>query len=194
MRGFFAIELDAPARLAAAQVAAELRARPGGDGVRWVRPENLHVTLRFLGEIAREQAAPLAAQVRAHARALAPFELRLGALASLPPRGRARVVVLELAPGEPLAALAAAVERGVVAAGCAPEPRAFRGHLTLGRVREHGAAPSLAGLRVPPADFVVTEAVLFESELHPSGSRYTPLERVPLGGAGGGRLQPPHHP
>ena len=194
MRAFFAIELAAPARLAAAQVAAELRARPGGDGVRWVLEENLHVTLRFLGEIAREQAAPLAAHVRAQTGALAAFELRLGALASFPPGRRPRVLVLELAPREPLAALAQAVERGVVAAGVAPEPREFRGHLTLGRVREGATAPALAGLRVPPADFSVTETVLFESELHRSGSRYTPLERMPLGGAGGSSLPQPHHP
>lgn len=194
MRAFFAIELDAPARLAAAQVAAELRARPGGDGVRWVREENLHVTLRFLGEIAREQAAPLAAHVRAQTGALAPFELRLGALASFPPGRRPRVLALEIEPREPLAELASAVERGVVAAGCAPEPRAFRAHLTLGRVRERGAPPALDALAVPPARFFVTESVLFESELHPSGSRYTPLERVPLGGAGGSHLPQAHHP
>jgi 2'-5' RNA ligase len=175
-------------------VGAALRARPGGDAVRWVRPENLHVTLRFLGEIAPERQTPLAAQVRAQTAALAPFALRLGALASFPPARRPRVVVLELAPGEPLAALASAVERGVVAAGFAPEARAFRGHLTLGRVREGGRPPSLAALAVPPVAFDVTESVLFASELHPSGSRYTPLERVPLGGAGGGRLQSSHHP
>ena len=104
------------------------------------------------------------------------------------------MVWLELAPVEPLAALACAVERGVVAAGCAPEPRPFRAHLTLGRVRERGTPPALTGLAVPPAVFDVTESVLFASELHPSGSRYTPLERVPLGGAGGGRLQSSHHP
>jgi len=113
---------------------------------------------------------------------------------SFPPGRRPRVVVLELAPEAPLAALAEAVERGVVAAGCAPEPRAFRGHLTLGRVRERGAPPSLAELAVPPAVFEVTESVLFASELHPSGSRYTPLERVPLGGAGGRRLPSANHP
>jgi 2'-5' RNA ligase len=171
-----------------------LRARPGGDAVRWVRPENLHVTLRFLGEIAPELQAPLAAHVRAQTAVLAPFALQLGALASFPPSRRPRVVLLELAPGEPLAALAGAVERGVVAAGFAPETRAFRGHLTLGRVRERAAPPSLAALTVPPVAFDVTESVLFASELHPSGSRYTPLERVPLGGAGGGRLQSSHHP
>jgi 2'-5' RNA ligase len=194
LRAFFAIELAEPARRAAADVVAVLRARPGGDAVRWVRPENLHVTLRFLGEIAPALQAPLAAQVRAQTAALAPFALQLGGLASFPPARRPRVLVLELAPGEPLAALASAVERGVVAAGFAPEPRPFRGHLTLGRMRERGAPPSLAALAVPPVVFDVTESVLFASELHPSGSRYTPLERVPLGGAGGGRLQSSHHP
>ena len=194
LRVFFAIELDGPARRAVADVSSVLRARPGGDAVRWVRPENLHVTLRFLGDIDPARVASLAAHVRAQTAALAPFALRLGALASFPPGRRPRVVVLELAPGEPLAALAEAVERGVVAAGCAPEPRAFRGHLTLGRVREGRTPPALVALAVPPAIFDVTESVLFASELHPSGSRYTPLERVPLGGAGGGRLQHPHHP
>jgi 2'-5' RNA ligase len=190
LRAFFAIELGEPARRAAASVSAALRARPGGDAVRWVRPENLHVTVRFLDEIAPELQAPLAAQVQAQTAPLAPFALELGALAGLPGARRPRVLMLELAPGEPLAALAGAVERGVVAAGCAPETRAFRGHLTLGRVRERGAPPSLAGLTVPAVAFDVTEVVLFASELHASGSRYTPLERVRLGGAS----QSSHHP
>jgi 2'-5' RNA ligase len=188
LRAFFAIELGEPARSQAAEVAAELRARPGGDAVRWVRPENLHVTLHFLGEIAQGQVEPLVAQVRAQTERVAPFALRLGALGSLPPSRRPRVLLLELEPAAPLAALARAVERGVVAA--APEPRPFRGHLTLGRVRERGAPPSLAGVAVPPAVFDVTESVLFASQPHPSGSRYTPLGRVPLGGP----LQSSHHP
>ena len=190
VRAFFAIELSEPARRAAAELAAALRARPGGDAVRWVRPENLHVTLRFLGDVEPGRVASLAGQVRAQTAALAPFALQLGALASFPPGRRPRVVVLDLAPEAPLAALAEAVERGVVAAGFAPEPRAFRGHLTLGRMRERGTPPSLAALTVPPVAFDVTESVLFASELHPSGSRYTPLERIRLGGAS----QSSHHP
>jgi 2'-5' RNA ligase len=194
LRAFFAIEPSEPARQAAAQVAAALRARPGGDAVRWVRPESLHVTLRFLGDVARDRIAALARHVREQTAALAPFALRLGTLASLPPARRPRVLLLELEPLEPLAARARAVERGVVAAGAEPEPRGFRGHLTLGRVRERGRPPSLEAVAVPPAGFDVTETVLFASELHPSGSRYTPLERVPLGGAGGSRPQDPVHP
>jgi 2'-5' RNA ligase len=188
LRAFFAIELGEAARRQAADVAAALRARPGGDAVRWVRPENLHVTLRFLGEIAPTRVEPLLAQVRARTERVAPFALRLGALGGLPPSRRPRVLMIALEPEAPLAALASAVEQGVAAAGFEPEPRPFRGHLTLGRVR--GASPSLAEVSVPPAAFDVTESVLFASELHPSGSRYTPLGRAPLGGAS----QCSHHP
>jgi 2'-5' RNA ligase len=190
IRAFFAIELGEAARRAAAELAAVLRERPGGDAVRWVRQENLHVTLRFLGDVEPARVASLGAQVRAQTAALAPFALRLGALASFPPGRHPRVVVLELAPEAPLAVLAEAVERGVVAAGCAPETRPFRGHLTLGRVRERETPPSLTSLTVPAVAFDVTESVLFASELHPSGSRYTPLERVRLSGAS----QSSHHP
>ena len=154
------------------------------------------MTLRFLGEIAPALQAPLAAQVRAQTAGACAVRAAAGRARELsagaPP---ARAWCSSSAPGEPLAALAGAVERGVVAAGFAPETRAFRAHLTLGRMRERGTPPSLAALTVPPGRlFDVTESVLFASELHPSGSRYTPLERVPLGGAGGGRLQSSHHP
>ena len=83
IRAFFAIELSEPARRAAAELAAALRARPGGDAVRWVRPEDLHVTLRFLGRSRPAQVEPLLAQVRAQSEGLAPFQLRLGAPGSL---------------------------------------------------------------------------------------------------------------
>jgi 2'-5' RNA ligase len=194
IRAFFAIELGDAARRAAAELAAALRARPGGDAVRWVRPEALHVTLRFLGNIAPGQVEPLLAQVRAQSRGLAPFALRLAAPGCLPSARRPRVLLLELEPEAELSALAGAVERGVVAAGCQPEPRRFRGHLTLGRVKERGAPPSLDGLSAEPAVSEVTESVLFASQPTPSGSRYTPLGRAPLGAPGGNSFSSSNHP
>jgi 2'-5' RNA ligase len=192
IRAFFAIELGDAARRTAAELVAALRTRPGGDAVRWVRPEALHVTLRFLGDIAPGQVEPLLAQVRAQSEGLAGFQLRLGAPGCLPSARHPRVLLLELEPQAPLAALAAAVERGVVVAGCAPETRSFRGHLTLGRVRS-GAPPSFAGLAAGAA-FDVTEAVLFASEPGPAGSRYTPLGRVPLGASRGAPFSSSNHP
>jgi len=187
IRAFFAIELGPDARRAAAAVARRLREDPGGDGVRWVRPEALHVTLHFLGEIDSTRAAPLARRASLELAALLPFALHLGPAGLFPSPRRPRVVVLGLEPTAPLVKLAAAVERAVVAEGFPPEERPFRPHLTLGRVRER-RFPSVAALAVPAAEFAVEEAVLFRSELSPAGSRYTPIERVPLG------AEQVHHP
>jgi 2'-5' RNA ligase len=112
---------------------------------------------------------------------VAPFRLELGGVQVFPPR-RPRVIALEVVPEAALAALAAAVERGVVAAGFAREERPFRAHLTLGRLRDR-ALPDVAGVAPPPpAPFDVAEVVLFRSDLEPRGARYTPLERMALGG------------
>lgn len=184
VRAFFAIELGAGARRAAGRLADALRARAGGDRVSWVREENLHVTLRFLGDIELDAAPALLRDVARETAGVAPFVLRLGGVRLFPSTRRPRVVALEVLPAEPLTALAAAVERGVVATGMAPETRPFRSHLTLGRLRPGAAAPDVTVPDTPGAETVgVTEAVLFKSELHRSGSRYTPLGRAPVGGA-----------
>lgn len=182
VRAFFAVDLDAAARSAAALLVQELRDGPGGDAVRWVRSEGLHVTLRFLGDVESAQVPPLARQVEACVAPLAPFVLTLGRASLFPSPRRPRVVALELAPPEPLAELAAAVERGVVEAGFEPEGRPFRAHLTLGRVRGR-KAPATRGLAVPEGTRCpVAEVVLFRSELGRGGSKYTPLERMKLDG------------
>jgi 2'-5' RNA ligase len=186
VRAFFAVELDAAARAAAAALVRELRARPGGDGVRWVPEENLHVTLRFLGQVERARLPELTAAARAAAAPLAPFELALGAAVAFPSPRRPRVVALALAPEAPLVALAAALEAALVAQGVAPEARRFRAHLTLGRSRGPAFALDLAGASTGPARSRVREAVLFESELRPSGARHRALERMPLGGGPSG--------
>lgn len=193
IRAFFAVALDAPARRAASALAQQLREGPGGEGVRWVREESLHVTLRFLGQVETGRIAELVRRAAPAVGARAAFSLRLGAPMAFPPR-RPRVVALQLLPEDPLLALAAAIEGAVVEAGLAPEPRAFRPHLTIGRSR--GPLPrELDPSRVTVPDtapgqaFDVTETVLFRSQLQRSGARYLPLERLPLGAPGGS-----HHP
>jgi 2'-5' RNA ligase len=191
IRAFFAVALDAAPRRVAAAWARTLRARPGGAGVRWVGEESLHVTLRFLGSIERERVPELVRRVGVETAALEPFELTLGAAQRFPSERRPRVIALNLAPLAPLEALAGAVERGVVAAGCAPEERHFHAHLTLGRVKQRSArrldvtAPDTGAGDPRDMAQVVAQVVLFRSELLRSGARYTPLECVPLGAPGG---------
>ena len=182
MRAFFAIDLDARARSAAAGVADQLRSCPGGDAVRWVREETLHVTLRFLGELDCSRIARLAGCVREQTAALSPFRLQLGGVRPFPSRRRPLAVVLDVGPAEPLAELASAVERGVVAAGFDPEPRPFNAHLTLGRIRGKRFSLVTGDVTTSGESCPVNEAVLFKSELQPSGAHYTPIERAPLGG------------
>jgi len=181
VRAFFAVELGEHARTAAAEVARELRASPGGDAVRWVRVEGLHVTLRFLGDVETGRIPELVARVCAETSALGPFRIRLGGVHAFPSARRPNVVVLDVGPVEPLEELAEAVERGVVAAGFAPESRRFRAHLTLGRVRGRRFPSATSAMTPEEAAWDVREAVLFRSELHHSGARYTTLERIPLG-------------
>lgn len=182
IRAFLAIDLSDEARAAAAELVRRLRGRAGSERVRWVRPENLHVTLRFLGDVDPARTREIAARVRGEVAGIAPFELRLGALHAFPSERRARVVALAVEPEAELAALAAAVERGAVAAGLPPEARAWNGHLTLGRIPD-GRFPEAGGLAAAPAVTAVREVILFRSQLGPGGAKYTPLERVALGGS-----------
>jgi len=176
VRAFFAIDLAAAAREAAQGVVHVLREVPGGDAVRWVRPEGLHVTLYFLGNIAWSQATPLARSVEEEVRGIEPFDLVLGAARLFPSARRPRVVALDVEPAEPVAQLAAAVERGVVREGFDPASRSFRAHLTLGRIQK-GRGPDPSGAAAA-ASSPVDAVVLFRSELSRSGARYTPLDRV----------------
>jgi len=181
IRAFFAIELAPSVRAAAGELVQRLRERPGGDAVRWVRAESLHVTLRFLGTLARERVGELAGCVAEEISRLAPLRLRLTAAALFPSPRRPRVVATGLEPEAPVLELAAAVERGVRAAGLAPEPRPFRPHLTLGRIAPRGAYPDVTAADTPAADpFDVHEVVLLRSQLRPDGARYSALERLGL--------------
>ena len=110
MRAFFAVELSPEARSAAEDVASELRGRAGGDRVRWLKPENFHVTLRFLGEIPRSRVSAVvlcvAGAIEAAPGGHEPFEMRLGELVGFPSLGRPRVVALDISPHAELSELA----------------------------------------------------------------------------------------
>jgi RNA 2',3'-cyclic 3'-phosphodiesterase len=180
-RTFVAVALDARARAAAVAATRALRDAPGGDGVRWVREEALHVTLRFLGNVSPARIPELVRCVRGETAGLASFRVRPRAAEPFPNARRPRVVALALEPEAPLAALAAAVERGVVAAGFAPEPRRFRAHCTLGRLKPGARYPAVTVPVTPPGFTLdVTEAVLFRSDLGRDGAKYTRLESLPL--------------
>jgi 2'-5' RNA ligase len=179
VRAFFAWEPPEAAKQALAALVRELRGRPDGDAVRWVQPEGYHVTLRFLGNVPTAEVPALAKSVEGALAGSLRFSVTLGATHAFPSARQPRVVVIQLEPAAPLAALAERVEAGVVAAGLPAEKRRFRAHLTLGRVRGR-RLPALAGPVADAGALEVGEVVLFQSDLGADGSRYTPLAQLPL--------------
>ena len=179
IRAFLALEIEASMRERIARLIAELR--PRAAGLRWVNPEGIHVTLRFLGPSAPETLQAMAPRLRELAAACPRGAVRVGGLGLFPERGGPRVLWLGLGLCAEMLRLQEGCEQAAVAAGYEPEGRAFRPHLTLGRWRDRAPRPEL-----PAADLGETRVdrlVLFRSELRRSGAVYTPLEEFPLGAA-----------
>src|SRR5688572_9223334 len=112
-----------------------VRAQRDDAGHRWIAPEQLHVTLRFLGETTAPQREAVALSLEQHANGIAPFDAIAGRLQYWPSVRNPRVLVLQLESGGALEALGASLENRMRALGFAPEPRTFRAHLTLARTR-----------------------------------------------------------
>ena len=178
MRLFFAVELDRTTRALVARLAEELDI--GEARVRWVAPENLHVTICFLGEVSVDDVNPLCRQVSSTVTALDPFEISLEGVGVFPPRGRPRVLWTGISSGcEELERTAAEVDRGLEQWGLPPENRRFTPHVTMGRIRAGRVrARELREASLPATAFSVSELILFRSELSPQGPRYTAVARM----------------
>lgn len=188
-RLFVALEPPEPVRRRLAAVAVELRRAAGraADDVRWVPPENVHLTLQFLGAVPEGRVRDVAAAVGAAAEASRPLSLEVRGAGGFPNARRPRVVWAGVA-GEDAAleALARDLGRRLAPLGFPPEERTFSAHLTLGRARDRRGAPGLAGALAHAGEAAgtpwrATELVLFESHLSPKGPRYEAIARAALG-------------
>jgi 2'-5' RNA ligase len=181
VRTFVALELDREVHRELESLMSSLR--PRFAGARWVRPEGVHLTLRFLGDTPPERVERLRPALAVAASASEPADARIAELGTFPGRGRPpRVLWVGIQLPASILALREACEEAAVSAGFPPEDRPFHGHLTLARFRERVSRPAL-----PPVDLGTTRLetlVLFRSELRPGGSVYTPIGRFPLGGEG----------
>ncbi len=151
-------------------------------GWRWVAPDSLHLTLRFLGDVPDEVERAARAQWSRAAAQVERFRFRLGKLESFPRSGRPRVLWLAVAePTGRLAALQAALENAARAASFPAEPRPFHAHLTLARARsaEVRSRPD-PGLVPGEWEEAAERVVLLGSCRERSGARYTALAVFPL--------------
>jgi 2'-5' RNA ligase len=152
--------------------------RGPGDSVSWVKPENLHYTLRFLGELGEDGARRAGEAAGEAAARSAAFGAALGGLGAFPNARRARVLWAGMTEGAvALETLARDLDAGLARRGFERPDHPFSAHLTLGRVREPGRdwSPVLAAAAeaAAPANFVVDRLCVVESKLDPRGSIYT---------------------
>lgn len=193
LRLFVALEVPAELKARLAAVQTELRRRHPRVEARWVKPEQIHLTLRFLGNVPAAALAPLQEALGTAGQGVAPLELEAVGLGCFPDATRPRVLWAGVreATGE-LAALAARVTE--VSAPFTREPAGpgFHPHLTLARFPRSGRvereACEEAARRVGQGTFGgwrAGELCVFQSELDPAGSRHTVLARWPLGGLAG---------
>jgi 2'-5' RNA ligase len=194
MRMFVAADVNDEVRAWAgrARRAVEQRKPALGRALRWVQPQQVHVTLRFLGETDRGRAARLV-QALGPGVPVAPFTFSLDAIDWFPPRGRPRVLVTTIGDGAAqVHALKRALDEALARAiDVGPEDREFVAHLTLARVRDQEAA-AVASMRrdlpgvvgsVPALSVTLDHATLYQSELSPAGARYSVVATVPLAGS-----------
>jgi RNA 2',3'-cyclic 3'-phosphodiesterase len=184
IRAFLALELPEALGVGLAQVQEELK-RSRAD-VRWVPVANIHLTLKFFGNVPDDEIGSLAQAARMVTEEAAPLQLQATRAGAFPSPNAPRVVWLGLG-GDlvPLTQLFYRLEKAFAGLGYPPEGRAFNPHLTLGRVKSPANRDRLAKLlaKMPPLDwppFTVKELILFQSVLSPQGSKYTPLKVIPL--------------
>jgi 2'-5' RNA ligase len=182
IRTFVAIPLPRAWLEHVSAVSAALAART--RGISWVRPENFHFTIRFLGDLGESGVARVGDAVARGAEGRRAPRASLGPLGAFPSWARPRALWLGLATGDDaLREVGKAVNDAIDRAGFDRADKPFRPHLTLGRVRE--GATGLESLRAeplppPPPPVALDRIVVMKSDLHPSGARYTAIREVRL--------------
>ncbi len=183
-RIFVAVPLEESLRGAVRDLQQQME--NAGAVARWTRPEQLHFTLQFLGEISAAQVARVKVATREAAAGAAPFPISLRGLGAFPSFQRPQVIWIGVADGrEPLQALAGGLGEALAKQRFPSEPRPFRPHLTLARVR---STRNWGELVRALGDFRDTDVggqqvdrlIVFESHLSPKGPSYTPIEEVAL--------------
>jgi RNA 2',3'-cyclic 3'-phosphodiesterase len=188
LRAFIAIELPKITLDSIEKQTARLRQTLGNDIIRWVPAQNMHLTLKFLGDIATSHVDFLKQLLTREADSHPQFNLQLGGLGSFPTSRRPRLLWIGIHAPADLASLQKSIEAGTFRLGYEQEERAFSPHLTIGRTRQSISQSELQKIRAALGTIQlgnigtvrVDSIHLIKSDLQPSGSIYTKLFSAPL--------------
>lgn len=187
IRAFLALDPPPEVLRKIADIQAEIRGSIRG-AVSWVRPEGIHLTLKFFGNVAQADTEAISAVVDEYAAAAGPFDLEAKGLGVFPGLKRPRVLWIGIGGEvEQLIALQKAIDQGLEMRGFPREERPFRPHLTLARIKSPQGLGGLDGAlaargALSAGKFKATGLTLFKSNLAPKGAVYTILGHFPFQG------------
>jgi 2'-5' RNA ligase len=191
IRAFIAIELSDPIKASLSSLIAKLRSKEHHSAkyVKWVDLKGIHLTLKFLGDVAPDQVPQIIKAITPSAQSLSPLKLQLGKPGAFPNLQRPRVIwVAVTGEVKPLITLQQDIEQALAPLGFPHEGRSFSPHLTLGRLREQATPTerSSIGSLISTTEFEggpvleVDHINLMRSTLTPSGAIYNRLASIEL--------------
>jgi len=187
MRLFIACEVPRDVQTNISEVIDDLRNR-SGNAVRWIRPDGVHVTLKFLGEVPQKKLPAIKIALQEAVVRHPPFNLELSNIGTFGGREGLRIMWVGIA-GDVLRleALVRDVNLALSVVGFEPERRPFRPHLTLGRVRDEISTRQRAEIEVavgktevPATSWRTSQVSLMRSRLTPQGAQYDVVATFPL--------------
>jgi len=179
LRLFFAIEISDKLRIELAKIIKQLRAETWGKRVHWTHPENLHITVRFIGACEVSHIPVLTQRIKEALKETAPFSLQFDTIHLFPSPSHPNVIAVAIQPSADLFKLARILDFSLVEIGFAAERRAFVPHLTLGRLSHH-ATPILPTVNLSFPPLKIDHIALLRSEEIEGKRIYTAIERLKL--------------
>ena len=184
-RLFCAVELPAEVRKQLEEHILKLRRALPDVAASWSRVENIHLTLKFLGNVALDRIPAISAAASRAVGEFSSFPIGVGNTGVFPKPSRAQVLWIGVsAPSGKLSALQGRLENECAAEGFPKEDRAYRPHLTIARIRRPEGARRLVDahlqMNFPITELELNELIVFRSELSPKGSKYTAISKHPI--------------
>lgn len=183
VRAFIAIDIPSFAREKIADLQNGFKTL--GLDVAWVKPSNFHLTLKFLGNVNRDQISEIKKCLKTALAGVPCFSTSIGDVGVFPSLERPRVLWVGLENSDVLVSLQKKVDSGLAQIGFEPEPKMFSAHLTLGRIKSQKGKTRLQDAlknaqKVESEPIQISAVTLYESQLTREGSMYTVLEKFKL--------------
>jgi len=188
VRAFIAIETSPEIKKAIEKQTAPLQNVLGSSMMRWVPSKNIHLTLKFLGDISASNVEMLTQLLNVEASQHSAFEIQFSGLGVFPNAKRPRVMWIGIQAPDGLAALHRGIDAAAAKLGFPGEKHAFSPHLTIGRVKKNISSTGIQKIRATLEETqigllgsaLVNAVHIFKSDLKPSGAVYTQLHTAPL--------------